>query len=113
MDAARSCYRIDIGGSRDHSVENRLLSQKKKQIEGDKMKNKNEKILFYAIIVAAAAIVAVSAFMFISSRYGANYQKAMSAQNPNDICATPSGYTDQQWREHMSHHPDMYVGCLT
>ncbi|MBI4174693.1 MAG: hypothetical protein HY517_03535 [Candidatus Aenigmarchaeota archaeon] len=44
--------------------------------------------------------------------YGSNYQKAMQAQNPDDICATPEGYSDESWREHMSHHPDMYAECF-
>lgn len=41
-----------------------------------------------------------------------NYARAKAAENPNDKCATPPGYTDAQWREHMSHHPDQYAGCL-
>lgn len=76
------------------------------------MKKMNEKIIFYVMIIAAVAIVVVSLFLFVSSRYGANYSKAISSEL-TDKCATPSGYTDQQWKEHMSHHPDRYTECLT
>jgi len=76
------------------------------------MKKMNEKIIFYIMIIAAVAIVVVSLLLFANSRYGANYSKAISSELV-DKCATPPGYTDQQWREHMSHHPDQYAGCLT
>jgi hypothetical protein len=31
-----------------------------------------------------------------------------------DICSPPigSGYTEELWREHMSHHPNIYKDCL-
>ncbi len=29
-----------------------------------------------------------------------------------DKCATPPGYTDESWQQHMSHHPDRYKECL-
>lgn len=32
-----------------------------------------------------------------------------------DKCNPPEGgsYTEESWREHMSHHPDIYKECLT
>ncbi len=30
-----------------------------------------------------------------------------------DICQPEPGYTDQEWKEHMGHHPDVYKDCLT
>ena len=32
-----------------------------------------------------------------------------------DKCSPPdgSGYTEESWREHMSHHPNIYAECLT
>lgn len=42
----------------------------------------------------------------------ADYAKAKAAEIPNDKCATPAGYTDAEWREHMGHHPDQYAECL-
>jgi len=29
-----------------------------------------------------------------------------------DKCSTPDGYTEESWREHMSHHPNIYAECL-
>ena len=50
------------------------------------------------------------AFLFVSNRY-TSYNRAISSELP-DKCATPEGYTDQQWRDHMCHHPDRYAECL-
>lgn len=27
-------------------------------------------------------------------------------------CKPQPGYTEQEWREHMGHHPDIYRECL-
>lgn len=40
-----------------------------------------------------------------------NYQKYASAELV-DKCAVPPGYDEKAWKEHMSHHPDRYEGCL-
>ena len=40
-----------------------------------------------------------------------NFQQFVAAET-SDKCATPQGYTDEQWREHMGHHPDNYAECL-
>jgi hypothetical protein len=29
-----------------------------------------------------------------------------------DKCSPGPGYTEESWREHMSHHPSMYEECL-
>ncbi len=42
----------------------------------------------------------------------AQAQRTFAAQNPLDKCATPAGYTDAAWRQHMGHHPDRYAECL-
>ena len=74
---------------------------------------KEDNRLFYVLIAIAVVVLAVSVYITVNNTYyGTNYQKAVSAQNPADICATPQGYTDEQWRTHMSHHPDMYAQCL-
>lgn len=76
-------------------------------------KKKESNALFYVLIAAAVVVVAFSAYALINNTYyGSNYQRAIQSQNPTDICATPDGYTDAEWREHMGHHPDMYAECL-
>ncbi|MBI2549842.1 hypothetical protein HYV83_01520 [Candidatus Woesearchaeota archaeon] len=74
-----------------------------------------------ALVVAVIVILNIYAF-FISGREGSNgkgientaenFASAKAAENQNDKCATPSGYTDEQWKEHMGHHPDQYAECL-
>jgi len=75
-------------------------------------------------VVAAAAVVlllvlAYSAYGLLNPSAAANtaaypnYQKFVSSQVPGNPCATPPGYTDAEWRQHMSHHPDQYAQCLT
>ena len=80
------------------------------------MKNKKLKIKMSNIgliaIVLIVVLSSVAIYEFVQMRYGTAYQQALAAQNPSDICATPAGYTDAQWRTHMSHHPDMYAQCL-
>ncbi len=35
-----------------------------------------------------------------------------SGKSVEEKCSPASGYTEQEWREHMSHHPDIYRECL-
>ncbi len=72
-----------------------------------------EKTVLIAIFLIGLAIFAFAAYSLISTSYynGAGYKQALSAEL-SDKCATPSGYTDAQWREHMGHHPDRYAECL-
>jgi len=72
----------------------------------------SEKIVLYIVLVILVAALVWGIGSFYSSRYGSSYQKAISSENPSDICTTPPGYTDEQWREHMGHHPDRYKQCL-
>ena len=36
-----------------------------------------------------------------------------SGKTAEDKCKPAQGYTEQSWKEHMSHHPDVYKECLT
>ena len=36
-----------------------------------------------------------------------------SGKSGGDICKPGSGYTEESWREHMGHHPDIYKDCLS
>ncbi|MBS3053510.1 MAG: hypothetical protein J4469_03335 [Candidatus Aenigmarchaeota archaeon] len=71
-------------------------------------KRNNKKLIYLAILIVAIA-AAVGFLAYQKSEQ--NYQKAIQSELP-DKCATPPGYTDEQWKEHMSHHPDMYERCL-
>ena len=66
----------------------------------------------YVLVLILIVSIAFSAYNFYNSKYGASYQKAIAAQDPLDKCKTPQGYTDESWKEHMGHHPDMYKECF-
>ena len=66
-------------------------------------------IILYIVLVLVVIGVAYSVYSVFKT---ANYNKFVQAENPGDICQTPAGYTDQQWYEHMTHHPDRYKECL-
>lgn len=35
-----------------------------------------------------------------------------SGVNGEDKCIAPPGQTQEEWEEHMSHHPNVYKDCL-
>ncbi|MDP2672548.1 MAG: hypothetical protein Q8O84_01930 [Nanoarchaeota archaeon] len=35
-----------------------------------------------------------------------------SGNSETDKCAPEPGYTEQEWEEHMGHHPEIYKECL-
>lgn len=74
----------------------------------------SDKHVQYVLLFLAFAILAWSILSLAGSTYAntpENFQKALSSEQP-DKCKTPSGYTDEQWRTHMGHHPDLYAECL-
>jgi len=80
---------------------------------------KMENILIGILILAAGVGIIWSIASFtkkdISSKVlntPENYQLAVNAELP-DKCQTPEGYTDDEWQEHMSHHPDRYRECFS
>lgn len=40
-----------------------------------------------------------------------NFEKFALAEL-SDKCATPPGYSEEDWKTHMGHHPDRYAECL-
>ncbi|OGI15580.1 hypothetical protein A3K63_01535 [Candidatus Micrarchaeota archaeon RBG_16_49_10] len=77
-----------------------------------KRNNVNNKIFYILILAVAILLVWVVYNLYQSVYFGTNYDKALNSETPGDICATPPGYTNEQWREHMGHHPDRYKECL-
>ncbi len=63
-------------------------------------------IMEYAVVLLALALLV---FVFIG---GDLLNTQSSEKNLSDKCKTQSGYTDEQWKEHMGHHPDFYEECL-
>ncbi len=77
------------------------------------MKKTNKmNLIFYFVIIGMVAVSLFLGYQWYQKFYGTDYKKAVSSEL-NDKCATPPGYTDDAWREHMSHHPDRYKECLS
>jgi len=79
------------------------------------MNGKNE-LLIYGIALLALLLLAWSIAATLSPKTQlqntpGNYARFVASELP-DKCKTPEGYTDEQWREHMGHHPDRYRECL-
>ena len=72
-----------------------------------------EKIILYGLLVVIVIGLVFSISTFFSKGYSQKeYDKFVSAEG-NNKCETPEGYTDQEWKDHMSHHPDRYKECLS
>ncbi len=80
-----------------------------------------EKISIGILVILTLSGFIWSAFSFLSistanvptvKNTPANFAAFKAAELP-DKCQTPPGYTDQEWTEHMSHHPDQYQECFT
>ena len=70
-------------------------------------------IFLYLMLAVIIVGLVWTAYGFFKQPYtDTQYQNALDSENILDICATPAGYTDQEWKEHMSHHPDRYAQCL-
>ena len=68
----------------------------------------NKKIILY--IVAGIIILLLLILTFFP---GMIYVVRDSGASGEDKCLPPQGYTEDSWREHMSHHPAMYKECLS
>lgn len=80
-------------------------------------------LLYAAIGVIVVALLALNAYAFLRpgsngsggnavEKTAENFNAFKAAENPADKCATPAGYTDERWKEHMGHHPEQYAECL-
>ncbi len=67
----------------------------------------DKKIIFYVIL--ALIIIGVSLLTFFPNMI---YALKDSGGSGEDICTPPPGQTEEGWREHMSHHPNVYKDCL-
>lgn len=65
----------------------------------------------FGVIFVLVLGVVLASYAQSTQYYGTAYKKALASQLP-DKCATPPGYSEQEWREHMGHHPDQYRECL-
>ncbi|MBS3133819.1 hypothetical protein J4214_01140 [Candidatus Woesearchaeota archaeon] len=72
------------------------------------MKRENNIFVYIMVLFIIIAFV----FVVYSGIKDYKYKKALNSEDPLDKCRVPSGYTTEEWIEHMSHHPDRYKECL-
>jgi len=68
----------------------------------------NKKIILY--VVAGILVIGLLVLTFFP---GMIYAFGDSAKSGEDICSPAPGYTEESWREHMSHHPNIYAECFS
>lgn len=65
------------------------------------------------IIIIAVLILLVAGLLIATFFPGIIQAWKDSGKNEIDKCKPQAGYTEESWREHMGHHPDIYKECLT
>ena len=70
----------------------------------------DKKIILY-IIVGIIVLGLVIATIFPGMIHAIKDSQA-TGNSIEDKCSPAPGYTEEAWREHMSHHPDIYNECL-
>lgn len=71
------------------------------------MVNKYNLILWFAILMVLTGLVILT--FFPNMIYA--FTDSGKSGNP-DICSPPEGISIENWKIHMSHHPDIYKDCL-
>lgn len=68
----------------------------------------NKQIILY--VIAGVLILGLLFMTFFPGRIQAWRD---SGKSEDDKCSVKPGYTEESWRDHMSHHPDIYRECLS
>ncbi len=82
----------------------------------EQKKTKKNKLSALLVILAIGGIIWFGVSVF---KKGSNIDLQNTSQNFKQFtaselgnkCNTPEGYTDREWLEHMSHHPERYKEC--
>jgi len=67
----------------------------------------NKQIILYAILG-----ILVLVLLFFTIFPGMIDAVRDSGKSVSDLCSPELGYTEDSWKEHMSHHPNIYSECL-
>ena len=71
----------------------------------------DKRVILYIII--GIVILLLLLFTFFPGLIYAVKDSGITGDNALDKCKPEPGYTEQEWREHMSHHPNIYRECLS
>ena len=66
----------------------------------------------FAVALALIALLFVFNMQTSTSTPAGAQSGASVNASVSDKCAIQPGYTQESWREHLSHHPDLYKECL-
>ncbi len=69
------------------------------------------KIIIY--IIVGLVLLGLIVLTFFPGMLHAFKDSGITGNAVEDKCSPPAGYEEEDWREHMSHHPDIYRECLT
>ena len=72
------------------------------------LKVTSKKIIIYILLGILIAGLLVMTFF-----PGIIYAVKDSGNSGIDKCKPEPGYTEESWRKHMGHHPDIYKECLS
>lgn len=70
----------------------------------------NKKIILY--IIVGIFVLGLAILTFFPGMIHVIKDSGITGNVVEDKCAPGPGYTEESWREHMSHHPSMYKECL-
>lgn len=76
----------------------------------------NLRVVLYVVI--GLAILALLVFTFFPNMIyafrdsGVAGNGILSEDSSGDKCTPPPGTSEEAWREHMGHHPNIYAECL-
>lgn len=68
----------------------------------------NQKVILYVILGIVILILIIFTLFPGTIRAWKD-----SGKSTEDKCKPAPGYTEEEWREHMSHHPNIYSECLS
>ncbi len=71
---------------------------------------KQEMVRIIVYVIAGLLIIALLVMTFFPGTIQAWKDSGSSGL---EKCNPAPGYTEESWREHMGHHPDIYKECLT
>ncbi|MEX2017190.1 MAG: hypothetical protein WD876_01845 [Candidatus Pacearchaeota archaeon] len=64
-------------------------------------------------IIVGLLLAGLLVFTFFPGVIYAVKDSGITGDNTADKCKPEPGYTEESWKEHMSHHPNIYQECLT
>ena len=70
----------------------------------------DKKIVLYVMI--GILVIGLLLFTIFPGVIYAVKDSGIAGNNVADKCKPAPGYTEESWREHMSHHPNIYRECL-